>query len=98
MPGKTGDVHVTLSNEVQCSIFVFQSSLVTFINLFFSFVQMDDVVILADADLFLVSTFCLSLSTSENVVLTCILGGGKACHGDVGAILQGLVRRVSLQG
>ena len=59
---------------------------------------MNDVIVMADADLFLVSTFCLSLvqGTSEIAVLTCILGGGKARHGDAGAALQGLVRRVSL--
>ena len=78
-----------------CSIFVLVETLM---NLFFSFVKMDDVLVLADADLFLVGTVCLSLGKSEIPVLTCILGGWKACHRDVGAALQGLVRRVSLQG
>ena len=57
---------------------------------------MNDVIVMADADLFLVSTFCLSLGKSEIPVLTCILAGGKARLGDAGAALQGLVRRVSL--
>ena len=45
-----------------CSIFVLVETLM---NLFFSFVKMDDVIVLADADLFLVSTFCLCLPKSE---------------------------------
>ena len=79
-----------------CGIFVFVLGILT--NLIFSFVKKDDVIVLADADLFLVSTVCLSLGKSEIPVLTCILGGWKACHRNVGAALQGLVRRVSLQG
>ena len=41
-----------------CSIFVLVETLT---NLFFSFVKMDDVIVLADADLFLVSTYSFIL-------------------------------------